>query len=72
MGELLANFKGYDVQAMRKEVREEAWEEAIDKTVQIMKKLMASQETAIEQLVEKFGFSEGDAARKVEKNWQTE
>ena len=72
MGELLANFKGYDVQAMRKEVREEAWEEAIDKTVQIMKKLMASQETAIAQLVEKFGFSEGDAARKVEKNWQTE
>ena len=69
MAELFSNFKGYDVQATRKEAREEAIEESIGKLIQVMKELNASQEAAIKQLMEKYALSEQEASEKVEKNW---
>lgn len=73
VGELFANFKGYDVQATRKEAREEGRQEAltqaIDATIHIMKKLNAEKETVIEQIVEEFDIGKEEVSQRVELIW---
>ena len=71
MGELLAHFKGWDVQAARREGREEAWEEAIMKIIRIIKKLGCTEETAKLQLIDEYELSEEEASEKVEMYWQS-
>ena len=77
MGELFAHFEGWDVQAIRKEAREEAWEEAriqvtetdIQKLLAVLHKLGCSRETVIEQLVEQYQMIHETAAKKVDDFW---
>lgn len=83
MGELLAHFKGWDVQAARREGREEAWkeareearkefrEEAVMKSIKIIKKLGCTEETARQQLIDEYELSREEAAEKVEMYWQS-
>lgn len=82
MGELLANFKGWDVQALRKEAKEEArkareearreaQQEEIIKLIRVIKKLGGTEETARSQLVEECELSDEEAAAKVELYWQS-
>ncbi|MDE7284739.1 MAG: Rpn family recombination-promoting nuclease/putative transposase [Lachnospiraceae bacterium] len=67
MGELLAHFQGWDVQAIRKESREEG----IEKLVKAMNVVIDSKETAMRQLVAQYELSEEEAAEKVEMYWQS-
>ncbi len=71
MGELLAHFKGWDVQAARREGREEALEESVMKSIRIIKKLGCTEETAKQQLIEEYELSREEAADKVEMYWQS-
>lgn len=74
MGELLANFKGYDVQATRKEAREEGREEArregVEKLIQVIQELGGTKETAIQQLIKQYDLSGREAEEKVTLHWQ--
>lgn len=56
----------------RKQGREEALNYAIDQTIHIMMVLNAEKETAVEQLIEKFGIGRDDAVSRVEAKWQLE
>ena len=67
MGELLAHFKGWDVQAIRKESREE-W---IEKLVKAMNLVIDSKEAVAQQLVAQYELTEEEAAEKVEMYWQS-
>ena len=70
MGELLAHFKGYDVQATRKEVREETQKEDIIKMLQVIRELGGTKEIAIQQLIKQYDLSEQEAEEKVTLHWQ--
>ena len=65
MAELFANFKGYDVQATRAEVREIG----IEKMIKLLKKHSLPREQVVLDLVEQYEFSESEADKKVEKYW---
>ena len=67
MGELLAHFKGWDVQAIRKESREEG----IEKLVKAMNVVIDSKEAATQQLIAQYELSKEEAAEKVEMYWQS-
>ncbi|MBD5496114.1 MAG: Rpn family recombination-promoting nuclease/putative transposase [Lachnospiraceae bacterium] len=67
MGELLAHFQGWDVQAIRKESREEG----IEKLVKAMNVVIDSKEAVAQQLVAQYELTEEEAAEKVEMYWQS-
>ena len=69
MGDLFENFKGYDVQATRKEERAKTQEEDIEKLVKILKNLNTSKTVVIEQLMMEYKLLQADATEKVEKYW---
>jgi len=69
MADFFANFKGYDVQATRREEREKATEEGIEKLVKIVKKHVGIKETAQKGLMEEYNLTEQEAIEKVEKYW---
>ena len=65
MGELFANFKGYDVQAVRRKVREED----IEKLIKVNKKHGCSRKETEEDLTEQYDMTEHEAAGKVALYW---
>lgn len=79
MGELLANFKGWDIQAARrelqeardelKEAREKTREEDIGKSIRMLKAVLATKDTVKEQLMEQYGLDEAEAGRKISLYW---
>lgn len=70
MGELLSNFKGYDVQETRRLEREKTKEEDIILLIQTVKELCDSKEVAKEQVVKRYILDEATANEKVEKYWE--
>ncbi len=70
MGELLSNFKGYDVQETRRIEREKTKEEDINLFIQTVKELCASKEVAKQQLIKRYNLDEATANEKVEKYWE--
>lgn len=66
MAEFLANFKGYDVQATRAEVREEGIENFIFASIDYG----VTKEMAAQQLIKRFGLTEIDAAEKLKQYWK--
>ena len=70
MGELLSNFKGYDVQETRRIEREKTKEEDINLLIQTVKELCASKEVAKQQLIKRYNLDEATANEKVEKYWE--
>ncbi|MCM1040719.1 MAG: hypothetical protein NC434_15490, partial [Ruminococcus sp.] len=76
MGELLANFEGWDVQALRREAkeaaekaREEAKEEAIGKMLSVLKTFNIPKDAAKQQLMKEYELSEAEADEKLERYW---
>lgn len=73
MGELFANFKGYDVQATRreakKEAREEETEQGIRRLIQVDKKHGCTPKEAEEDLEEQYSLDAEEAAKKVSLYW---
>ncbi len=77
MGEFFTQFKGWDVQAIRKEVREETQaetraevqEESIEKLIHALEAVNISREMTKQQLTEQYGLSEKEAREKVELYW---
>lgn len=73
MGELFENFKGYDVQAVRKEEREkttrevtrEVTEAAIQKMIAVLQEVGCTQETIMQKLEEKYGLTSEEAENEV-------
>lgn len=82
MGELFENFKGYDVQATRKEEREkttkevtakvteEVTENSIEKLLIILQDIQCDKNTAVKQLMEKYNLSDKEAKEKLQKYWK--
>lgn len=78
MGELFANFKGYDVQAARQEAREEGhregMKEGIEKGIKelicSLKELHAADEIIKEQLAKRFGLSMKEAEKTLKEYMQ--
>ncbi|MCM1156516.1 MAG: Rpn family recombination-promoting nuclease/putative transposase [Roseburia sp.] len=69
MGELLANFEGWDVQALRREAKEaaeKAREEDIGKLLSVLKSLNISRTVAKQQLMKEYELSEEEANKKLE------
>ena len=66
MGKLFANFESYDVQATRKEAREEG---RIEGLVNAAKHLGGTMETAVQQLISLYGLNETDAQEKTKLYW---
>ena len=69
MGELFANFEAYDVQATRAEERKRTIEEAIEKLIKVNKKHGCSKRETEEDLTEKYGLTEEEAAQRLELYW---
>lgn len=69
MGELFANFEAYDVQATRREAREEAREEDIRILVETVQKLGGTRKTAKSVLMERYSMDEKSAEEKLEECW---
>lgn len=84
MGELLANFKGWDVQAIRREAREEARKEArkeageivmkareedINKAIKMLKAVSAVKDMAKRQLMIHYNLDEAEADKKMSLYW---
>lgn len=73
MGELFINFKGYDVQATRREARAEGFEEGIEKGVQafvrMSKRCGIAKETVANNVIEEYHISSEEAAEKVSRYW---
>ena len=73
VGELFANFKGYDVQATRREARAEGFEEGIEKGVQafvrMSKRCGIAKETIENNVIEEYHISSEEAAEKVRRYW---
>lgn len=72
MGELLSNFKGYDVQETRRIEREKTTEVGIKLLVQTVKELGNSKETTKEQLIKRYLLDGNVAEEKVELYWEDE
>lgn len=77
MGELFENFKGYDVQAVRKEEREkttrevtrEVTEAAIQKMIAVLQEVGCVRETVVQKLEEKYALTGEEAEDKVKLYW---
>ena len=78
MGELFANFKGYDVQETRRVARKEGITEGIERgrkegkeegIIQTIKHLKGTLETAAQELAVQCGMSEEEALETVRKYW---
>lgn len=73
MGRLFENFEGYDVQEVRRQTREEVQkeerEEAAKKTVQMIRDIGHTQETAVSQLMKYYDLPEAEAREKVKRYW---
>ena len=73
MGRLFANFEPYDVQATRREAREEGRKEelerGIEKLVKTVKNLNESETVAVTQLMEQYGLAEAEASEKAKQYW---
>lgn len=69
MGKLFANFEPYDVQATRREAKEEETENGIQRLVKVGKKHGFTQEDTAEDLVEQYGLSSEEADKKVKLYW---
>ena len=70
MGKLFANFEDYDVQATRKEAREEGVKEGrAEGLVAAVKQLGGTMEIAIQQLISLYGLNEEEAKEKVKLYW---
>ena len=65
MGEFFKHFQGWDVQAIRKETREED----INKFLRTIKKYHATEENAVKDLMEEYGFSREMAEERVALFW---
>ncbi|MDE6608521.1 MAG: Rpn family recombination-promoting nuclease/putative transposase [Lachnospiraceae bacterium] len=65
MGELFSNFKGYDVQATRREAKaegiKEGMKEGMGKLICALKELRVSDETIKTQLIKQYGLSDKEA-----------
>lgn len=70
MGELLSNFKGYDVQETRRIEREKTKEVGIKLLVQSLKEVCGSKEAAKEQLIKRYLLDGNVAEEKVELYWE--
>ncbi len=70
VGELFANFKGYDVQATRREAKAEGRAEGLIRgIVQTVKGMQGTVETAAEQLSMQCGMSRDEALETAKKHW---
>lgn len=72
MGELLSNFKGYDVQETRRIEREKTTEVGIKLLVQSLKEVCGSKEAAKEQLIKRYLLDGNVAEEKVKLYWEDE
>lgn len=74
MGELFANFVGYDVQATRQEAREEGIKEGLQKGIKelicALKELYVADETIKLQLIKRYELSKKEADKTVEEYMQ--
>lgn len=70
MGELLSNFKGYDVQETRRIEREKTTEVGIKLLVQSLKEVCGSKEATKEQLIKRYLLDDALAEEKVELYWE--
>lgn len=70
MSELFENFKGYDVQATRREEREKTTEEAIGKFIAALQDVQCSRDIVREQLKDKFGLGAEEAEKKLKVYWR--
>ncbi len=68
-GELFTRLQAWDVQALRKEVREEARKEAVEKMVKAIKDTTHSAKTAKEQLMRQYEMPEEEAEANVKLYW---
>ncbi len=69
MGELFANFEAYDVQATRKEAREEEKKEGIARSIRMMKEALVSREVTRQQLIKQYGLNAGEAEENLRQYW---
>ena len=74
MGKLFANFEPYDVQATRREAREEGIKEGLEQgrvegLVTAVKQLGGTIETAVQQLINLYGLNEAEAQEKARQYW---
>lgn len=72
VAELFRYFKGWDVQALRKEADErvlKAQEEGIIKSIKMLKAVSVVKETAKNQLMIQYGLDEAEADEKIELYW---
>ena len=70
MGKLFANFEPYDVQATRREAKEEGIKEGrVEGLVTAVKQLGGTMETAVQQLVNLYGLNEAEAQEKAKQYW---
>lgn len=65
MGDFFQNFEGWDVQAIRKEAREEG----IEKFLHGLEAAKVSKEMALRQLMEQYELGEAEAKEKMERYW---
>ena len=65
MGDFFAHFKGYDVQAVRQDVREEG----IEKFIKGAKRLSATREMIKDSLMQEYELEEDVAEEKILKYW---
>ncbi|MDE6129741.1 MAG: hypothetical protein K2G16_11205 [Lachnospiraceae bacterium] len=65
MGELFSNFEAYDVQATRREAREEAHNEDIEKLINAMKELAIPVEEIKKQLIKQYHLNDREAEEKI-------
>lgn len=69
MGELFSNFEAYDVQATRREAREEgkleARSEDIGKLINALKELTVPVEEIKKQLIKQYHLNDGEAEEKI-------
>ena len=76
MGELFKHFQGYDVQAVRKQVRKEEHDKTVEEDIKILVKAFrdvgVSKEMAKNQLMEKYCLEENVANEKIEMYWKEE
>ena len=76
MGELFKHFQGYDVQAVRKQVRKEEHDKTVEEDIKILVKAFrdvgVSKEMAKSQLMEKYCLEENVANEKIEMYWKEE
>ena len=61
MSELFSNFKGYDVQATRREAKAEGIKEGMEKLICALKELRVSDEAIKMQLIKQYELNDKEA-----------